>query len=62
MARTKKKYESLPYDTPVDVVAVNGDRVIVKPMTFGESLAIKRSKSWRIIAYKKGFHSFKKTE
>lgn len=51
----------LPYDTIVDVVAINGLQVIIKQMTYGESLSKKKVKGWKYTTYQKGFHGFKAT-
>lgn len=62
MARRSKKYEPLPGSTPVDVVAVKDERVIIKEMTLLESRNLKRTRGWEILVYKKGFHAFRATE
>lgn len=52
-------YIGLPYDTIVDVVAINGQKVVIKRMTYGESLKIKKVKGWAYSSFQPGFHSYK---
>lgn len=57
----ESEHIGLPNDTLVDVVAINGSQVVIKEMTYGESLIKKKAKGWKYTTYQKGFHGFKAT-
>ncbi len=45
----------------IDVVAKNGDRILVKTMTYGDALELDKS-DWKLEFFQVGFHSYKSTE
>lgn len=50
---------SLPLETQIEVISIKGDKVIKKPMTFGEALNLKKVKGWTYVNYQLGFSKFK---
>ncbi len=57
MRRTKKL--ELPFDTIIEVVAIRGDKVTKKEMTYGGFLNMDRAKGWIYKSYQLGFCTMK---
>jgi len=55
-------YLSLPAETLIDVVAFQGDKVVVREMTYKKYRTMKKVKGWNYRSFQKGFHSYKNTE
>ena len=66
MAAPKKPktsdYHVLSLETIITVVATKGETVIIKDMTFGEALKIKKSAGWIYSNYQKGFYAMVDTK
>ncbi len=57
MAKSSKKVFELPLDTIIEVVATKkGEAPIVKEMTYGDALKLKRNRQWSYSNYQKGFY------
>lgn len=61
-AKRGKEYERLPYNTFVEVVAINGETVVKKKMQFDEALRLKKKPGWRYINYQIGFCSIQESK
>lgn len=56
----RKKHDNfqLPLETKVELVAIRGDEVFKKIMTYGESLNVQRKKGFKYYTFQLGFSQF----
>jgi len=64
MAKSKKDadYHALPLSTEITVCAVKDGNVVIKNMTFGEALQLKKTPGWTYTNYQKGFCAMQPTK
>ena len=55
----KKKDYQFPLTSSVEIVAIKGDEVFKKILTYEQALNIKKKKGWCYIIYQVGFSQFK---
>lgn len=53
---------TLPFNTQIELIAIRGDEVFKKIISFEDSLKIKKKKGWTYIRYQIGFSQFKSSE
>jgi hypothetical protein len=54
-----KKTGIFPLTVDVEVIAIKGDKVVKKVMTYGKALEIPKAKGWTYRFYEIGFSQFK---
>lgn len=54
----KQKYFTFQLTTEVELIAIRGDEVYKKIITYEEALNVPKKKGWQYIIYQKGFSQF----
>ena len=55
----KQKDFTFPLTTKIELIAIRGDEVFKKIMTYEEALNVPKKKGWNYIYYEIGFSQFK---
>lgn len=57
--KDNKKNNIFPLTTEIEVIAIKGEKVVKKIMTYEKALEIPKAKGWRYVFYQLGFSQFK---